>query len=255
MSLAAKHSARFGRHLVHESSMVPRSTIPGTNVDGNISLTAAIPGALIFGLIVLGIAVWRIRVYLRRRNALLATASNVTRNGDEKGTSDAHAVHHINFEHAEMEKPSKAHLADETPADTYGGWVPQIKSVSSPQPVLPITAPPGRISQPPRRQSTRQSTPPSPPPSGAIPSIPEQPKVEVNPRKVELKFPRLMVVTKTFNEVTHDDELAIEAGNVVRLLEEYEDGWCLAQMVGGKDTKKGAVPRAYLDERTSGTSF
>lgn len=46
-----------------------------------------------------------------------------------------------------------------------------------------------------------------------------------------------------------DDELSIVLGETIRLLEEYEDQWCLVQRVGRKDADKGIVPRFCLVER------
>lgn len=46
-----------------------------------------------------------------------------------------------------------------------------------------------------------------------------------------------------------DDELYISVGETVRLLEEYEDDWCLVQRVGRIDAAKGMVPRFCLSER------
>lgn len=62
------------------------------------------------------------------------------------------------------------------------------------------------------------------------------------------KLPRLMSVASTFTP-TLDDELAIKAGDTVRMLDEYLDGWCLVQRVGRIDAPKGAVPRFCLQER------
>lgn len=46
-----------------------------------------------------------------------------------------------------------------------------------------------------------------------------------------------------------NDELAIKVGESVRMLEEYEDEWCLVQYVGRTDDKKGVCPRFCLVER------
>ncbi|KAH0583514.1 hypothetical protein H2248_009141 [Termitomyces sp. 'cryptogamus'] len=62
------------------------------------------------------------------------------------------------------------------------------------------------------------------------------------------KLPRLMTVSASFTP-TLDDELAIKLGDIVRMLEEYKDGWCFVQRVGRIDAPKGAVPRFCLQER------
>ena len=62
------------------------------------------------------------------------------------------------------------------------------------------------------------------------------------------RFPRLMVVTCTFVP-SLADELAIKVGETLRLVEEYEDEWCLVQRVGKPDAEKGVIPRFCLQER------
>lgn len=42
-----------------------------------------------------------------------------------------------------------------------------------------------------------------------------------------------------------DDELAIAIGETVRLVEEYQDGWCLIQRLG-EDSQRGVVPHFCL---------
>jgi hypothetical protein len=46
-----------------------------------------------------------------------------------------------------------------------------------------------------------------------------------------------------------DDELSVAVEETVRLLEEYEDEWCLVQRVGRVDAMKGVIPRFCLMER------
>ncbi len=66
-------------------------------------------------------------------------------------------------------------------------------------------------------------------------------------------LPRLMTTTTIFTP-THDDELPIAVGDVVHMILEFADGWCLVQEVGGKDARKGVVPRLCLSEHHSITS-
>lgn len=61
-------------------------------------------------------------------------------------------------------------------------------------------------------------------------------------------LPRLMTVFEA-HDPTLDDELSVREGDVVRLLHEYEDNWCMAQLVGWKDAPKGVLPRRCLGER------
>ncbi|KAF8582294.1 hypothetical protein K439DRAFT_1306905, partial [Ramaria rubella] len=51
-----------------------------------------------------------------------------------------------------------------------------------------------------------------------------------------------VVVESTFTVTLHD-ELQIREGEILRLLEEYEDEWCLVQRVGSNLLEKGVVPR------------
>ncbi|KIM86344.1 hypothetical protein PILCRDRAFT_322820 [Piloderma croceum F 1598] len=74
------------------------------------------------------------------------------------------------------------------------------------------------------------------------------PRLSLSSRKSDRKFPRLMTVAHPF-EPSMDDELSIGLGETVRLLEEYEDEWCLVQRVGRIDAMKGVVPRFCLMER------
>lgn len=67
-------------------------------------------------------------------------------------------------------------------------------------------------------------------------------------RHSEKKFPRLMNVVNSF-EPSMEDELMITVGETIRILEEYEDEWCLVQRVGRIDAEKGVVPRFCLTER------
>ncbi|KAJ3483183.1 hypothetical protein NLI96_g6493 [Meripilus lineatus] len=62
------------------------------------------------------------------------------------------------------------------------------------------------------------------------------------------KLPRLMTVVYTFVP-TLADELSIKLGETIRLIEEYEDEWCLVQRVGKPDAEKGVIPRFCLQER------
>jgi hypothetical protein len=61
------------------------------------------------------------------------------------------------------------------------------------------------------------------------------------------KLPRLMVVAGLYVP-SLSDELSIRLGETVRMVEEYEDEWCLVQRVGRTD-ERGVVPRFCLTER------
>ena len=57
-----------------------------------------------------------------------------------------------------------------------------------------------------------------------------------------------MTISDTFVP-SLEDELSVKLHEVVRLLEEYDDDWCLVQRVGRPDAPKGVVPRFCLKER------
>ncbi|KAJ6526272.1 hypothetical protein DFH09DRAFT_170643 [Mycena vulgaris] len=64
----------------------------------------------------------------------------------------------------------------------------------------------------------------------------------------EEAMPRLMTVVNSFTP-TLEDELSIQIGEAVRVLEEYQDGWALVQRIGRIDAPKGVVPRSCITER------
>ncbi|KAJ6531106.1 hypothetical protein B0H19DRAFT_967166 [Mycena capillaripes] len=48
---------------------------------------------------------------------------------------------------------------------------------------------------------------------------------------------------------TLEDELPIQIGETVRILEEYQDGWALVQRLGRIDAPRGVVPRSCITDR------
>jgi hypothetical protein len=62
------------------------------------------------------------------------------------------------------------------------------------------------------------------------------------------EMPRLMNVVNSFTP-TLDDELPIQIGDTVRLIEEYQDGWALVQRIGRTDAPTGVVPRTCITDR------
>ncbi|TFK36354.1 hypothetical protein BDQ12DRAFT_248268 [Crucibulum laeve] len=64
----------------------------------------------------------------------------------------------------------------------------------------------------------------------------------------DFTVPRLMVVACAFTP-SLSDELPVKAGDTVRMVEEYRDGWCLVQEVGTVSPARGVVPRLCLQER------
>ncbi len=62
------------------------------------------------------------------------------------------------------------------------------------------------------------------------------------------KLPRKMLVEHTFIP-SLADELSIKVGEVLTMLEEYEDEWCLVERIGARSGERGVVPRFCLKER------
>ncbi|KAI9068587.1 hypothetical protein FKP32DRAFT_1561393 [Trametes sanguinea] len=65
------------------------------------------------------------------------------------------------------------------------------------------------------------------------------------------KLPRNMLVEHTFIP-SLADELTIKVGETLRMLEEYEDEWCLVERLGSRSGERGVVPRFCLKERPRG---
>ncbi|TCD68470.1 hypothetical protein EIP91_010756 [Steccherinum ochraceum] len=93
---------------------------------------------------------------------------------------------------------------------------------------------------------------PSPRTSSQLDSPLKQTPATARPKSLKStngkKLPRLMIVTCTFIP-SLPDEMLIKVGETLRLIEEYEDEWCLVQRVGKVDLEKGVIPRFCLQER------
>jgi len=48
------------------------------------------------------------------------------------------------------------------------------------------------------------------------------------------------------------DEVEAKVGDTVRILREYDDGWCVIEHLSRPGKRPGAVPRMCLEERSSG---
>lgn len=126
-------------------------------------------------------------------------------------------------------------------------------------PTPPETAkrtPPTPPTPPANRSKHRQLVPPSPP-SEPLPSPArsasfafEQMKKPSHAKSDSKDSSKLMKVANTFAP-NLADELHITVGDTVRMLEQYEDGWCFVQLVGRMDSRKGVVPRFCLVDRPS----
>ncbi|KAH9928876.1 uncharacterized protein B0H18DRAFT_1117697 [Fomitopsis serialis] len=235
---------------------------------------------------ILGLVAWRVGKW-RRRKALMKAASahvNVSFADQKHGEKTAF---YIDFDKVgqQMEKPPMKVTMPTTPAasmkrtSTKGPWTH----------IIPGALPSGKnnylfaqISARPRDEPFSDSPPPSyvaassakrvGPPTLAIPPRPDSANAVVpSPRSSsfgpdsplyktpgkDLKhksflgskpLPRVMFVQSTFKP-SLADELPIKVGEKLKMLEEYEDEWCLVQRIGG-DVQKGVVPRFCLREQS-----
>ena len=62
------------------------------------------------------------------------------------------------------------------------------------------------------------------------------------------RTPRLVDVVRAYAPAL-PDELNVRIGDVLRVHEDYKDGWCLAQRAGRIDEEKGVVPQLCIRDR------
>ncbi|KIL67163.1 hypothetical protein M378DRAFT_330798 [Amanita muscaria Koide BX008] len=62
---------------------------------------------------------------------------------------------------------------------------------------------------------------------------------------------RLMAVIMDYDPEL-PDELEVKVGDTVRILRDYDDGWCVVEHLSRSKKRPGAVPRMCLQERNSG---
>lgn len=62
---------------------------------------------------------------------------------------------------------------------------------------------------------------------------------------------RLMTVIMDYDPEL-PDELEVKVGDTVRILRDYDDGWCVVEHLSRSKKRPGAVPRMCLQERNSG---
>ncbi|KAF7979612.1 hypothetical protein HWV62_41938 [Athelia sp. TMB] len=224
--------------------------------------------------LLLAFVLWKIVGWRRNRAAMVNL-------GDGKQTGFATKVDlEASFE--TVEKPHTALIRPViAPASSGVGWVPQIKSelaipsptkarsdrakqaweknlaefMAAPVPTA-ITYHGAMISKPmptippmPTSDQQQQPMPPTPPAFRAPVFEAPAPHASSAPDAVnERRFPRLMDVATAFTP-SLDDELSLALGETIRLLEEFEDSWCLVQRVGRRNAPQGVVPRFCLVER------
>jgi hypothetical protein len=79
---------------------------------------------------------------------------------------------------------------------------------------------------------------------------PSVPTSVTNTLTSNFNTPKLVTVVQTFPVNLHD-ELEVRVGEVLRLIQEFKDGWALCQRVGQANAEKGAVPFCCLAERSA----
>jgi len=159
-----------------------------------------------------------------------------------------------------VEKPKAAYGLEPSPVDSNVSWTPQVTShrgvQMTPKQLQAIKSSKKKYAKwekalqlTPERSPPPYSTkdpanimlPPTPPED--VHCLPPPPTPPANYSKS--KKARLMKVATSYMPKI-DDEIAITTGETVRLVKEYEDGWCFIQR---KNSKTGVVPRFCLVER------
>lgn len=135
----------------------------------------------------------------------------------------------------------------------------------------PYSCEPSMVPLPPTPPETPKRSPPTPPtppatksrallplgntPSGPLPSPSRSTsfvsQMQKSSESLSNQKPHLMKVVNVFTP-SRDDEIPITIGETVRLVEEYQDGWCFIQT---KDSRTGVVPRFCLVDRPSSRSY
>lgn len=133
-----------------------------------------------------------------------------------------------------------------------------IRPATHGEPSSSTSGPSNSPSSPPISASTSKPrklpTPPHPPPTTfnyASKYDQEQasrPGSADSQRSHTTSLPRLMTAITRFVP-TLNDELALQVGDTVRVIDEYKDGWILVQHAGGMDSPRGVVPAVCLQER------
>lgn len=220
--------------------------------DGGHKSAVKALGALvaIFGLLLIGILVWRIGKW--RRSKFRAASSSV--NIFSMQRTQARKAVPVDFD----EHTSQASASEKRGFNAYS---PGTGSIASPPPTY-ITA--STASSPTQRPSITALAIPTRPPGidthfagRQVPASPMVPTPRTSsfkktfdmktpitsfPMTARKNVPRTVVVRVCFVP-TLADELPVTVGERLTMLEEYEDGWCQVQRSGGADVEKGVVPQ------------
>ncbi|PIL24512.1 hypothetical protein GSI_14268 [Ganoderma sinense ZZ0214-1] len=287
MAIIASPLARAAKRNLHPNEVV-RNILPrqsATTDDGQpivnplpVSVRVLTALFVVLGVLVLGIITWRIVVW-RRRKAL--TASQQYRQSNFSPTEKIRPIE----EGRPLEKQEVLVILPMEPPQSVPAtsvrWKPQIPRGHETSPVLDVKITPAEAARSPPPTYTPSGSPstsprppvlklpivtvsdenstlsvpglPSPVPSprrtsSFMKEAPTQASVKPKPSLKGQKLPRKMLVEHTFIP-SLADELSIKVGDVLTMLEEYEDEWCLVERIGARSGERGVVPRFCLKER------
>ncbi|KAH9928487.1 uncharacterized protein BXZ73DRAFT_102328 [Epithele typhae] len=233
---------------------------------------------VILGALVLGIITWRIVVW-RRRKAFPASATyrqssfipsekiRPLADGAPSEKSEVLVILPIEPPAARAAESGKWVPQIRSVGGGGGGWVPQkfgntkadtvafvdIKHPEQPPRPPALNLPPvtAAVDEHSNLLVPAASSPvPSPRRTSSFldtPQLKAKPSIKVTGQKL----PRRMLVEHTFVP-SLADELSIKVGDVLQMLEEYEDEWCLVERIGSRAGERGVVPRFCLKERPRG---
>jgi len=220
--------------------------------DGVKNLSRSVKIAIVVCSIVaaasLGIIAWRIFVWRRRRGVTAATSMEIpnSANSIEKGV-EAHMEYvQGNLDTAKPEEgstrsPRMFPVSNQPPPYAY--YTPSGTTLHPPPTSHPKVPPLNLVN------NANCSAPLKSPARTAASSRPPLVKPQLSLAKPsDKRLPRLMTVATAYVP-SLSDELPIKTGETVRMIEEYEDEWCLIQRVERPDDEKGVCPRLCLIER------
>ncbi|KAF5390307.1 hypothetical protein D9757_002819 [Collybiopsis confluens] len=150
---------------------------------------------------------------------------------------------------APISKPLNIVTSSEFPASRFSNPTPLPLTTVSEEHPEPLPSPARTSSFPQKHRHSRSRSVSSKHISGQV-TTKITPSQARHSRSGSSSDVRLMTVISTFRP-SLDDELLIKSGQQCRLLEEYHDGWCLVQLVGESESRRGVVPRFCLVDRQS----
>jgi len=193
----------------------------------------------------LGVLAWRLIVWRRNRGAPPTPSST-------KFPLSPTAIVHL------LQKPEPIYLADTERGQDYANRIPSPKlsppPAYSPRLMMKSSPTSNKKSTPTLNLDVNcdaEATQPSPIRSASFnPNTKTQSFSSRISSRMSIgakKLPRLMTVAALYIP-SMSDELPVRLGETIRMIEEYEDEWCLVQRVGRTD-ERGVIPRFCLAER------